>query len=142
MKIIRNTEIKKGTDEFRRVYLCGNLKYSNGVEHIKTNGHEIGITDYSEYTFEKAHFHSFNQEYNYVLEGMLKVFLIAQKKEYIFEKGDLFVIDTNEPYVTKAQPGSKTIFFKIPGGNDKVLVTMDEPLLMWGQHWNNEYKER
>ena len=141
MEIIRNKEIENGTAQFGRVYLCGDLQYSDGVDAIKTTGYEIGITDYPEYTFEKAHLHSFNKEFNYVLEGRIKVLLLKEKKEFIFEKGDLFVIGTNEPSVAKIEAGSKTIFSKVPGGNDKVLIAMEEPVLRWGKAWDNAYME-
>ena len=139
METIRNEVIESGTAQCGRVYLCGDLQYNNGIEYIQTSGYEIGITAYPKYTFEKAHLHTFNKEYNYVLEGQLKVFLLSEEQEYLFKKGDLFVIDTNEPYVSKATAGTKTLFSKVPGGNDKVLVTMSEPLLSWGQSWDNIY---
>ena len=141
MKTIKGSDVESVLASRLRVYLCGDLEWENGLEHIATDGFEIGISDYKEFTFEKAHVHTFNREYNYVLAGSVKIFLLAQRKEYLFEKGDLFMIDTDEPYVGKSMAGTRTIFAKVPGGNDKVLVPMDDALLKWGETWESQYGE-
>ncbi|MCR5048174.1 MAG: hypothetical protein K6A37_04345 [Saccharofermentans sp.] len=141
MEFIRHDSIEDGLRQLGRVYLCGNLSKDNVIQHIPTDDYEIGISDYPEYTFEKAHIHRFNKEYNYILEGSMKIFLLTKKQEFTFNKGDLFVIDTNEPYVGKAQPGTRTLFSKVPGGNDKELIEMPAPLLKWGESWNSSYVE-
>ena len=139
MEYIKNNAIEDGLRVSQRVYLCGNLERPSTVQHIPTEGYEIGISDYPEYTFEKVHIHTFNKEYNYVLEGSIKILLLDSGQEYTFTKGDLFVIDTNEPYVGKAYPGTRTIFSKVPGGNDKVLVEMNANVLKWGESWESVY---
>ena len=142
MDILRFDEINLGLKHQHRVYLCGNLKRDNGSRYIKTDGYEIGISVYSEFTFEKPHLHSFNTEYNYVVDGELKIFMINEKREYHLKAGDLFVIYANEPYVGKMKAGSKTIFSKVPGGNDKVLVNVletDPALQAWGNNWDAKY---
>ena len=141
MDYIKNSDIETGLSAFGRVYLCGNLQKSNGVNHIETESYEIGISNYSEYTFEKAHLHSFNREFNYVIRGAIKVFLLNEKKEYLFYEGDLFVINVNEPYVSKCLEGTRTLFSKFPGGNDKQLVYMSEALLNWGKSWDATFEE-
>ena len=141
MDFIKNSDIESGLEAFGRVYLCGNLKKANGVEHIMTDGYEIGISDYSEYTFEKPHLHAFNREFNYVIKGAIKVFMLNEKTEYLFSQGDLFVINANEPYVRKCIKGTRTIFSKFPGGDDKVLVDMDDNLMNWGKSWDTVYSE-
>ena len=141
MDFIKNSDIESGLEAFGRVYLCGNLKKANGVEHIMTDGYEIGISDYSEYTFEKPHLHAFNREFNYVIKGAIKVFMLNEKTEYLFSQGDLFDINANEPYVSKCIKGTRTIFSKFPGGDDKVLVDMDDNLMNWGKSWDTVYSE-
>lgn len=141
MDIIKNMDIQNALDLSGRVYLCGNLKNENGVDHLQTDGHEIGISEYSKYTFEKAHVHTFNREYNYVVEGNIKIFLLNEEKEYHFQKGDFFMINMNEPYVGKCMQGTKIIFLKLPGGNDKILVPMSETLMQWGSSWESVYKK-
>ncbi len=139
MKILKHDEIANVLEKNGRVYLCGNLQRPTAIQHIPTDGYEIGISDYPVYTFEKAHIHTFNKEYNYVLEGAIKILLLKTGQEYTFTKGDLFMIDTDEPYTGKELPGTRTIFSKVPGGNDKVLVEMDERVLRWGESWESTY---
>jgi quercetin dioxygenase-like cupin family protein len=135
MDIIRNTDITTALQDNKRVYLCGNLTKPNGLEHIHTTNYEIGISDYPEYTFEHPHYHATNHEYNYVLSGSIKILLLNTKQEYEFTTGDLFVIAPNEPYVAKCLSSSRTIFSKVPGGNDKVLVELDDEIQHWGSSW-------
>lgn len=139
MIILEKSEIDKGLKSFQRTYLCGNLKNSTEAKYIKTDGYEIGITEYSKFTFEKPHLHTFNNEYNYVIEGQIKVLLLNEKRERLFLKGDLFVITPNEPYVCKGVAGTRIIFSKVPGGNDKVLVETSLEIEQWGKDWNTEY---
>lgn len=141
MEYIRSSDIETGLGQNRRIYLCGDLKKENGIKHFRTDGYEIGISDYPVYTFEKAHIHSFNIEYNYVLEGSVKIFMLDEKKEYQFNKGDMFIILVDEPYVGKMIAGTRTIFSKDPGGDDKVLVPMDDALLRWGKSFESVYEE-
>lgn len=141
MKTISSKEIKESLESQIRVYLCGDLHQESNLRHIATEGFELGISDYKDYTFEKAHIHRFNHEYNYVLEGQIKIFLLREKREYLFEKGDLFVIEPDEPYVGKSAAGTRTLFAKVPGGNDKVMVPMPEVLMHWGLSWDSDYRE-
>ena len=141
MDILHGSEIADGLRGSKRVYLCGDLKWSNGVRHIPTDGYEIGISHYRQFTFEQAHLHSYNREFNYVMEGSIKIFLLREEKEYEFHAGDLFVINVDEPYVGKSAPGTRVIFSKVPGGNDKVLVPMSDALLHWGSSWESRYGE-
>lgn len=140
MDYIRSSSIEEGLSQDGRIYLCGDLKKENSIQHFHTDGYEIGISDYPQYTFEKAHIHTFNIEYNYVLEGSVKIFMLEEKKEYQFNKGDLFIIGIDEPYVGKMIAGTRTIFSKDPGGDDKVLVPMDNALIKWGESFDSVYE--
>ena len=141
MKIINHIEIENGLKDSGRVYLCGDLQRSNGVEHIKTDGYEIGISEYPEFKCDKPHYHAFNNEFNFVIAGQVKVILINEKKEYLFSAGDLFVIEPNEPYIGKNIAGTRVLFSKSPGGDDKVLVEKNEALIRWSESWEAEYRE-
>lgn len=141
MEFLKKSEIDKGLSSSNRVYLCGNLQKESKTEFIRTDNYELGISRYSEYTFEQPHYHSENYEYNYVINGQIKVFLIAEKKEMLFETGDLFVISPNEVYVCKAKPNTCVIFSKVPGGNDKVLIKETPAIIRWGENWDREYEE-
>ena len=141
MHYIKSSDIDQGLALNGCVYLCGDLKKPNHVRHFPTGGYEIGLTEYREYTCEDAHVHIFNTEYNYVLEGAVKVLLIERNEEHLFEKGDMFIIQANEPYAVKALAGSRKLFSKVPGGNDKVIVEPDRALISWGERWENTYDE-
>ena len=136
MDIIKNTDIENALRDSNRVYLSGNFQSPNGVNHIPTSAYEIGISDYKKFTCDAPHIHTFNTEYNYVLEGEIKILLIDKNQEFHFKKGDLFVIYLNEPYVGKSQAGTKTLFSKVPGGNDKELVPLTDSLIAWSKEWN------
>ncbi len=142
MKILKKAEIDKGFAHSCRTYLCGNLQNATESEYIHTDAYEIGLTEYSVYTFEKPHCHTFNNEYNYVLEGQIKVLLLKEGKETVFGAGDLFVITPNEPYVCKGIGGTRILFSKVPGGNDKVLVDMPAAVERWGESWDAVYGEK
>ena len=139
MDILIREAIENGLKEKGRVYLCGNLAFPNGLEHIPTQGYEIGISCYREFSADKAHLHSYNTEYNYVLEGELKILLLQEGTEHHLKKGDLFVIRTDEPYIGKALPSTKVLFSKVPGGNDKVEVPMSVAVKNWCRKWDAVY---
>lgn len=140
MEFLKKAEIDKGLTNSIRVYLCGNLRDTTQSASIHTDAYELGITEYKEFTFEKPHIHLFNDEYNYVIEGRIKVLLINEKRELTFETGDLFVINPNEPYVCKGIAGTRVIFSKVPGGNDKLLVDADLTVTRWGESWEAQYR--
>lgn len=143
MKIIRNQAIDKALESEKRVYLVGNLAFPTALEGvIGSDNSELGITDYKKYALEKPHHHATNVEYNYVIKGSVKGIIIKEEKEYIFNEGDLYVIMTNEAYITKAKKGTKVIFSKVPGGNDKVVVDIkSKEIEKWGQDFDASYNK-
>ena len=117
MKYITGDGFQNVLNKNKRVYLCGNLKQGTENKYIPTDAYEIGISQYDEFTVEKAHLHRFN-------------------KEYTFEAGSLFVIEPDMPYKTKAVKGTKVIFSKVPGGNDKELTPqLEKDMESWGKSW-------
>ena len=124
MEVIKKIKIEEAlniSEKAGRVYLAGELERAQkNFKEVVTDGYEIGISKYSEFTCEKAHVHTKNREYNYVITGSVKVYFFDTKEEHIFSAGDFYVIDKDEPYMGKAQPGTKVIFSKDPGGDDKV----------------------
>lgn len=141
MNIVYGKDIEKGLTASNRVYLCGYLHSENGVRHIPTDGYEIGVSNYQGFKADMPHYHSFNTEYNYVIEGEVKLLLLNGKTEYKFGKGDLYVINSNEPYVSKYLPGTRIIFSKVPGGNDKVLLTPNAETNAWMSMWNDDFRD-
>ena len=137
MNIIRNEATEAALQDNGRVYLCGNLALPNGVDHICTDGYEIGISYYADFSADKPHYHASNTEYNYVLEGEIKILLIRDNKEIHLRKGDLFVLSPNEPYVGKCLPGTRVLFSKVPGGNDKEDLPLTEELQAWCCQWDS-----
>lgn len=135
MKIIHGEEIRAALKNHYRVYLCGKHLIPESFEILETDGLEIGITHYDKYTLEKPHYHKWNKEYNIILSGKVKVLLIDENKEYEFCKDDIFAIEANMNYIAKAQEGTKVLFVKSPGGNDKCVIEMNENLEIWGKTW-------
>lgn len=136
MDIIKNRDIENALTDSKRVYLCGNLHAPNKVNHIRTPAYEIGISDYKVYTCDAPHIHTFNMEYNYVLEGEMKILLFETQQEFHLKKGDLFVIHPNEPYAGKSKAGTRTLFSKVPGGNDKEFIPVTDTFKKWSKEWN------
>ena len=136
MKFVTGADIQNALDKHKRVYLCGDLKLETDYRYIKTDSYEIGISQYDEFTVEKAHLHRFNTEYNYVMEGKIKVFIFRENKEYTINAGSMFVIEPDMPYITKAIKGTKVIFSKVPGGNDKELTPeFEKNMENWTKSW-------
>ena len=92
MMYIKHNEIEAGLDKSKRVYLCGDLKKPSEIQYIPTKGYEIGISEYPTFTFEKAHVHTYNKEYNYVLEGSLKIYI--HNNEIVLNEGDSIFFDS------------------------------------------------
>ena len=80
MKYLTASDFQDILDKHKRVYLCGNLKQAAENKYIPTAAYEIGISQYDEFTVEKAHLHRFNTEYNFVLEGRVKVYIFKENK--------------------------------------------------------------
>ena len=139
MKTVLHSDTDAALRDSKRVYLCGNLAAPNGLAHIPTDGFELGISDYKAFTAEAAHTHTENGEYNYILAGHLKVYIFHEKKEYTLSAGDLFLIEPHMPYCTKALAGTRVLFAKTPGGNDKQLnPELDALLENWKTNWEAE----
>lgn len=130
-------QISDALDKKYRVYLCGNLsRPQRELECINDSNIEIGTSYYKEFTSDKPHVHSRITEYNYVLQGKVKLLLIADNREYEFDKDSLFIIPPNTEYVSKNQADTRLLFIKSPGGNDKSLVEVDDRVLAWMQSWD------
>ena len=135
MKIVQGEEVRAALKKYYRTYLCGKHLIPESFDAVETDGMEIGITHYVKYTLEKPHYHKWNNEYNIILSGKVKVLLIDENKEFEFHEDDMYVIESNMKYITKAQKGTRVIFVKSPGGNDKCVTEMTEDLKEWGKKW-------
>lgn len=135
MEYIMGSELNQALQSEYRVYLCGNLCKPQGMKWIPDGQLEIGTSLYQTFTADKPHFHTAATEYNYVISGKTKVLLIDEGKEFTFEEGSLFVIPPNTKYASKHLGGTRILFIKCPGGNDKNLVDMTEALADWLKAW-------
>ena len=142
MKTVNGQQVREALSKQIRVYLCGDLAEPEDFESVKTDGLEIGISHYKEYTAEKAHLHKWNHEYNFIRRGCVKVYVFSEHKEYEFHQDDMYVIEPGMEYVTKAKAGTEVLFVKSPGGNDKELLPVTEAIQSWGEDWNAEMKEQ
>ena len=135
MKTVNKNQIQAALESTKRVYLCGKLLTPQALEHIENDGLEIGISQYKEFTADPPHFHTSNEEYNIILDGELKVYIFNEKKEYSLSKGDLFFIEPHMPYMVKAMAGTRVLFVKSPGGNDKQLIEQTAAINNWMRSW-------
>ena len=140
MIIIPGTEIRNSLSKSVRVYLSGNLSERQTLQPVINDGLEIGISHYDSFTAEKAHFHKWNTEYNIVKKGTVKVYVFEDKKEYVLNEDDMYVIEPGKAYITKAQPGTEVMFVKSPGGNDKELISITDKIISWGKDWDARMK--
>ena len=137
MQVINRSDFELPLSRDRRIYLCGNLCNETDYKYITTDGFEMGITEYNEFTVEKAHYHKYNAEYNFVMKGMVKVYILDEKKEYLCKAGSIFVIEPGMTYKVKGVKDTSVIFSKVPGGNDKILVPeCDDFLNSWASSWD------
>ena len=140
MKAVDGILVRQALSEKNRVYLCGNLSYADSFNPVINDGLEIGISHYDSFTAEKAHFHKWNTEYNIVKKGTVKVYVFEEKKEYVLNEDDMYVIEPGMTYITKAQPGTEVMFVKSPGGNDKELISLTDEIISWGKDWDARMK--
>lgn len=138
MKRIDGNKMRESLAKQIRVYLCGKLSDPEDFEFVETDGLEIGISHYDQFTVEKAHLHKWNQEYNFIMKGKVKVYLFDENKEYEFHQDDMYVIEPGMSYITKAQAGTEVIFVKSPGGNDKELIPITDAIRSWGKDWDSK----
>ena len=136
MEIIKNEVIENALSKEYRQYLTGHLhKTQPFIEHIDDDI-EIGISYYREFTADSPHVHPICTEHSYILEGSMKILLLdGSKEEYELTKGDFFVLRPGIPYVSKNAGGTKVLFIKSPGRNDKTLIEVDNNTEKWLNSW-------
>ena len=55
--------------------------------------------------------------------------------ELEFKAGDFFVLRPGTPYASKNAAGTKILFVKTPGINDKTVIQVDEKTKKWLSAW-------
>lgn len=120
---ISNEEIEKAITTIYRQYFVGDLQKEQLLPHIYDSKIEIGTSLYDRFTVDEPHYHRFATEYLYVLQGEYKL-CIKEKNKLVYESlkaGDFFSIPKNTPYASKASKGTRVLFIKVPGINDKIV---------------------
>lgn len=135
MEFIHGEVLRQALEKSYRVYLCGDLEKPQEMKWIHDAKNEVGISFYSRFTADQPHFHTTATEYNYIISGSSKVLLLKEQKEITLEAGSIFVFPPMTHYASKHQAGTRILFFKSPGGNDKHLIEMTESLQVWLQAW-------
>lgn len=117
-----------------RVYLAGHLgRPQPQFDHIGElpDPTEVGVTRYSSLTVDQPHVHELNTDFTYVVRGTFAVRIIPTGEVRVLEEGGLCVIEAGLAHVCIAHPGTQVLFFKVPGGNDKVPVLLDQASREW-----------
>lgn len=136
MEIIKKDCIEHALSKEYRQYLTGHLsKPQPFLNHIDDDI-EIGISHYREFTADKPHVHPVCTEHAYVLEGAVKIRLLdGSNEECEIRAGDFFLLRPGIPYATKNAAGTKVLFVKSPGINDKTPVEVDGETEKWLSAW-------
>ena len=131
---VEGSDIDRALGSSGRVYLVGHLERPQSWwDHIDElpDPTEVGITRYAELTVDQPHLHERNTDFSYVVRGTFAVRMIETGEVRVLGEGGLCVIEPGLAHVCIAHPGTQVLFFKLPGGNDKVLVELDEDSRAW-----------
>lgn len=128
---ITNEQLVKTFKNTSRQYLAGDLQLPQIIKHIHDEHIEIGITEYTEYKYEMPHYHKHATEYQYMLEGMTEYLNVDTYEKVVYRKGDFYAINPHTKYAQRSKAGTKIIFIKSPGLNDKMNLDETEEILKW-----------
>jgi quercetin dioxygenase-like cupin family protein len=131
---VEGSDVDRALGSSGRVYLAGHLERPQlQFEHIDElpDTTEVGITRYAALTVDQPHLHESNTDFSYVVRGTFAVRMIATGEVRVLGEGGLCVIEPGLAHVCIAHPGTQVLFFKLPGGNDKVPVELDEGSRAW-----------
>lgn len=135
--IIRKGELDGALKKKYRLYLAGRLTLPQDELECIDDDIEIGISEYKAFTADAPHMHPIATEHGYVLSGCLRVRLLNESHdEFEFSEGDFFVLKPGVPYATKNREGTRILFIKSPGGNDKTTVPIDSETQSWLSEWD------
>lgn len=112
-------EIEKVLAEGKRIYLAGDLKKPEKVQHIANKFAEVGISSYKGDEGEDPHFHTKVFDFWYILEGEIALRDNKTGEVHEFKKGDFFQTKQNVCFSTLVRGPCRVIFVKAPSLNDK-----------------------
>lgn len=132
--VLSGVEVSEALGRSARVYLTGHLERPQAVlEHVGglPDPTEVGITRYDELTVDVPHLHERNTDFSFVVRGTFAVRILGTGEVHELTENGLCVIEPGVAHVCIAHPGTQVLFVKVPGGNDKVPVDLDEPSRAW-----------
>ncbi len=136
-QLIRGTEINRALKKQYRQYLCGHLKKPQPFLEYIEDDIEVGISHYQDFQADQPHVHPVCVEHTYVLEGCVRFRLLDGSGEmFELRQGDFFILPSNTPYATKNAAGTRVLFIKAPGINDKQLIEVDQETEKWLSAWD------
>ncbi len=130
-QFLKASNISESLQETSRQYLVGDLERPQYLNNIFDEDVEVGISSYNTAVHEDAHSHKHAKEYQYVLKGMTEYLDLDTKEIYRFSVGDFYVIRPGTRYVQKVKKDTRILFFKVPGGNDKVAENPGDAIYDW-----------
>jgi hypothetical protein len=115
-----------------RQYLVGELQKPQALGYIPNSLLEIGITRYGpEGGRELPHKHKKAVESQYMVAGATAYLNTDTGEEYVFRKGDFYLIEPGVAYAQKSEPDTEILFIKVPPGNDKIPVDTTPEIQEW-----------
>jgi hypothetical protein len=129
---ISGQDIDQALRNATRQYLVGDLQKPQPLQHVPSSLIEIGITRYeTESKTEAPHRHTQAYEFQYMTSGLTAYLDLTTGEEYVFKKGDFYVIEPGIVYAQKSAPNTEILFIKVPPGNDKVPVDATPEVEAW-----------
>jgi hypothetical protein len=138
---VEGDDVDRALGSAGRVYLAGHLgRPQPQFDHIGElpDPTEVGVTRYFSLTVDQPHVHELNTDFTYVVRGTFAVRIIPTGEVRVLGEGGLCVIEPGLAHVCIAHPGTQVLFFKVPGGNDKVPVQLDQASREWVEAYCKE----
>lgn len=135
--VLRAGQIEEALDQNYRQYLTGRLERPQEKLDCVEDDIEVGISRYERFTADQPHRHPRATEHVYVLEGEVRIRLLdGTGREYRLGPGDFFLLRPGEAYASKNTAGTRVLFIKAPGGNDKQPLKPDPDTAAWLKSWD------
>ncbi len=134
--VLAAQQIEWALHQTYRQYLTGRLERPQKELSCLEDDIEVGISRYDGFTADKPHLHLRATEHVYVLEGEVRIRLMNGGQEYRLKQGDFFLLRPGVAYASKNAAGTRLLFIKAPGGNDKQLAEPDPETISWLAAWD------
>lgn len=131
ISLIGADDIERALGVESRQYLMGSLSRPQPLAHLDDQELEVGISTYPHDKVDSAHMHPIAREYQLMLAGQLEILDLGSGEVTRIQQGDFYVIERGTAYVQKVWAGTRVLFFKFPGVNDKKSVELGAEALEW-----------